>query len=177
MNSNEPYAVLISWFVNSSGTRRPATVNMRWYRPRRASSSSWLPSSTIRPPSSTRMRVGQPRRGEAVGNDDGGAPGCDLHEPLVVHRLLLQRVDRRRGFVQQDRVMLAKQPACDRQPLPLSEGEVAGAELPRQHHVQPSGPCHSSSGTPPSRNALSNRSSAPAAPGSARITLSRRLIW
>ena len=43
--------------------------------------------------------------------------------------------NRRRRFVQQDRVVLAKQPARDRQPLPLSEGEVAGAELPRQGPV------------------------------------------
>ena len=73
-------------------------------------------------------------RAEAVGDDDGGAAGGDLHEPLV-HRLLLQRVDRRRRFVQQDRVVLAKQPARDRQPLPLSEREVVGAELPRQGPV------------------------------------------
>ena len=71
-----------------------------------------------------------------MGDDDRGAPGRDLQEPLV-HRLLLQRIDRRRRFVQQDRVMLAEQSARDGQPLPLPEGEVAGAELARQHHVQP----------------------------------------
>ena len=63
-------------------------VNMRWFRLRRASSCWWVPSSTMRPPSSTRMRSAS--RGEAVGHDDGGTAGGDLHEPLVP-RLLLQR--------------------------------------------------------------------------------------
>lgn len=45
--------------------------------------------------------VGQPCRGQAVGHDDGRTPGRNSHEPLV-YRLFLQRVDRRRRFIQQD---------------------------------------------------------------------------
>ena len=79
--------------------------------------------------------VGHPRRGQAVGDDDGGAVGGDRHEPFV-YRLLLQRVDRRRRFVEQDGVVAPEQPARDGQPLPLAKGQIAGSELSRQHHVQ-----------------------------------------
>ena len=43
--------------------------------------------------------------------------------------------------------MLAEQPACDRQPLPLPEGEVAGADSRDSITSRPSRPFHSSSST------------------------------
>ena len=64
--------------------------------------------------------IGQPCRAEAVRDQDGGAAGGDLHEPLV-QRLFLQRVDRGSGLIEEDHVVLAKQAAGDRDPLPLPE--------------------------------------------------------
>ena len=96
-----------------------------------ATSSAWVPSSTTRPSSMTTMRSALQDRGQAVGDDQGGAALHGLVQGALDQALVLG-VQGAGGLVQQQDRRVADQGAGDGQALALAAGEGAAALAQRR---------------------------------------------
>jgi hypothetical protein len=74
---------------------------MSEYLPLARISSSWVPRSTIRPSSNSRNQIGAADGGEAMRNDEGGAPG-EQRGHRRLDELLALRVEIAGGLIEDE---------------------------------------------------------------------------